>query len=249
MIISAHQPAYNPWLGYFHKVLISDVFVIMDDVQFEKNSFINRNKIFQKPSGTMLTIPCLTKDYKDKSINEIETSNEIWKKKHIKTIQQTYAKSPFYKEVMPLIEDALNQSSTQLIDYTNKLFFSIIKYLNINTRIVFASELNLKAKRLGYIIELTKKLNGNIFFFGKLGEDYADKEILLENGITPYFQNYIHPEYKQNSCEFVPFLGVLDLCFNEKKDNIIQLILKNNINKQQLKALYVRNDFGCSSSS
>ena len=116
MIISAHQPAYNPWLGYFHKVLISDIFVIMDDVQFEKNSFINRNKIFQKPSGTMLTIPCSTKDYKDKSINEIETSNEIWKKKHIKTIQQTYAKSPFYKEVMPLIEDALNQS---FIDTTN----------------------------------------------------------------------------------------------------------------------------------
>jgi len=66
MIISAHQPAYNPWLGYFHKLLLCDVFVIMDDVQFEKNSFINRNKIFSKPEGTMLTIPCSMKNHTEK---------------------------------------------------------------------------------------------------------------------------------------------------------------------------------------
>jgi hypothetical protein len=116
MIVSAHQPAYNPWLGYFHKLLLSDVFVIMDDVQFEKNSFINRNKIFQKPEGLMLTIPCNMKDYADKSIKEIEIFNDMWKKKHLRSLSQTYSKSPYFDKVFPIVEKALNLDSKLLID-------------------------------------------------------------------------------------------------------------------------------------
>ena len=45
MIISIHQPAYLPWLGYFDKINKSDLFVFLDTVQFQKNSFQNRNMI------------------------------------------------------------------------------------------------------------------------------------------------------------------------------------------------------------
>ena len=128
MIISAHQPAYNPWLGYFHKLLLSDVFVLMDDVQYEKNSFINRNKIYQKPDGLMLTIPCKMKNYKEKVIDEIEISDQQWQVKHLKSIAQVYSKAPFYNDVLPLIENVLTQNSDLLVDYTNKLFLNIVNY-------------------------------------------------------------------------------------------------------------------------
>ena len=55
MILSAHQPAYLPWLGYFEKIACADVFIFLDTVQFEKNSFINRNKIKTQQGPQWLT--------------------------------------------------------------------------------------------------------------------------------------------------------------------------------------------------
>lgn len=236
MIISAHQPAYNPWLGYFHKILISDVFVIMDDVQFEKNSFTNRNKIFCKPEGTMLTIPCNMKNHTEKAVKEMEIANDMWKIKHLKSIEQTYSKTSNFNDVFPIIERTLTLSSNFLVDFTNQLLLDIVNYIGIETKIFFASDLNISAKKLDYVIELTKKLNGNVFVFGKLGKDYADVDYLLENSITPIFQDYKHPIYKQKSAEFIPYLGIIDLLFNEKKENIIEIILQNNLKKE---AIYV----------
>lgn len=235
MIVSAHQPAYNPWLGYFHKLLLSDIFVIMDDVQFEKNSFINRNKIFQKPEGLMLTIPCNMKNYTDKSIKEIEISNDIWKKKHLSSLSQTYSKSSYFDKVFPIIEKALNLDSKLLIDYSNQLFMDIVNYLKIDTKIIFASDLDIKSKKIDYVIELTKKLNGNIFIFGKLGQDYADVNYLNDNQIKSIFQDYQHPEYKQKGADFIPCLGIIDLIMNIDPENVIEVILSGNINKKNIK--------------
>lgn len=234
MIISAHQPAYNPWLGYFHKILISDIFVIMDDVQFEKGSFINRNKIYQKPAGMMLTIPCSTKDYKNKAIKSINVSNLIWKEKHLKSIYQTYSKAPYFDIVYSMVEEAINFDGNLLINYTNALFFKIIDYLKIKTQIILASDMNLTGKKLGYVVELTRQLNGKTFVFGVQGKDYADIDILKQANIRAVFQDYQHPVYPQKSEPFIPFLGILDLLFNVAADNVINIILSNNVTKKDI---------------
>jgi hypothetical protein len=230
-IVSAHQPAYNPWLGYLHKIIVSDSFVVMDNVQFEKNSFINRNKIFNN-SEIMLTIPVKTKDYKSKTIKDIEVSNNVWQKKHLKSIQLAYAKSINFDRIFPEVEKILSTKSEFLIDYTNAFLDFLISYLKIETEIIFGSELKVEAKKLDYVVETTKKLNGNIFVFGSLGKEYADVEYLKSLGITPYFQEYSHPIYKQNSKEFQKYMGVLDLLFNEQ--NINKTILNGNIRKEEL---------------
>src|SRR5262245_59727696 len=98
-IVSAHQPGYIPWLGYFHKILLADKFVIMDDVQFEKNSFTNRNKVLANGAPVFLTIPVATKDYVNKQVREIEIADTRWKIKHLRTIEQSYKRSPFFGEV------------------------------------------------------------------------------------------------------------------------------------------------------
>ena len=85
-VISIHQPAYLPWLGYFHKILLSDVFVYLDTVQFEKNSFINRNKILGASGSFWLTVPVKTKGHTDKTLMDLEINGDHWKIKHIKSI-------------------------------------------------------------------------------------------------------------------------------------------------------------------
>jgi hypothetical protein len=239
MIISAHQPAYNPWLGLIHKILISDIFVVMDDVQFEKNSFINRNKILQNNNELMITIPVKTKDYKNKTIKEIETLDNRWQIKHLKSIEQSYRKSKNFHIVYEQLKVIYQCKSNYLIDHTNLYLKFIVDYLELDTKIIFASDLNIISKKLDYVCELTKRLDGDSFIFGSLGREYADLEYLKERSIKPYFQDYTHPIYSQLSTEFHRSMGIIDLLFNEDRKNIKKIILSNNITKNDLKDLYV----------
>ena len=94
MILSAHQPAYLPWLGYFDKIARADVFVYLDTVQFEKNSFINRNQIKTPQGAQWLTIPVRTKGHMSASLRTTEIDDsQKWRSKHIKSIETNYRKA------------------------------------------------------------------------------------------------------------------------------------------------------------
>ncbi|PRY85673.1 WbqC family protein [Mongoliibacter ruber] len=234
-IISAHQPAYLPWLGYFHKILLSDEFVIMDDVQYEKNSYINRNQIVNNKQKFWLTIPLINKSDNSGIIKEMELANHIWKVKHIKSIEYSYKKSPFFSEIMPIIESSLEIQSNYLIDYTNSFLFQILDYLDIETKIHFASDLKIRSKKLDYVVELTKKLEGDLFVFGKLGSDYANKSTFEGNGIKAYFQNYLHPDYRQyNQDDFFSHISIIDLLFNYGSIETVSVIMRSNVSKQDI---------------
>ena len=99
MILTAHQSSYLPWLGFFHKIALSDTFVLLDNVQFEKNSFSNRNKIKGHRESFWLTVPVDLEGHLHKKISDIKiVDNRIWRKKHLKSIEQSYSKAPFYKK-------------------------------------------------------------------------------------------------------------------------------------------------------
>ena len=235
MIVSAHQPAYNPWLGFIHKILISDIFVVMDDVQFEKNSFINRNKILQNNHEVMLTIPIKTKDYKDRTLKEMEISDHRWKIKHLKSIEQAYKKSKNFESILEKLKPIYEIQSDFLIDYTNAYLNFIVEYLMLDTQIIFASDLNITSKKLDYVCELTKKVDGKVFVFGSQGKNYADVDYLNERNIIPYFQSYQHPIYQQDSEQFHPYIGVIDLLFNEDPSIVKSVIVKHNITKNEIR--------------
>lgn len=247
MIVSAHQPAYLPWLGYFHKIFLADIFVIMDDVQFEKNSFTNRNKIIADGREVMLTIPVRQKGHIDKAVSQIEVSDHRFRKKHLKSVEQAYRKSPAFDTVFGMISSVLDMEFPLLIDYTNRLTRLFLEYLNIETRILFASDLKMTSRKLDYVIELTEKavkLSGqgevdeadeHIFVFGSFGKDYADENRLASANIQPYFQDYKHPQYRQMTASFVPNISILDLIFNGSKEESMDIILSGNITRGELR--------------
>lgn len=252
MIISAHQPAYLPWLGFFHKILLSDVFVVMDDVQFEKNSFTNRNKIVAAGQEVMLTIPVRQKGHTAKTVSQIEISDQRWRKKHLRSIEQAYRKAPGFETVFEMVAAVLNMEYPLLIDYTNRLTRAFLEYLDIGTTILFASDLKIRSQKLEYVIELTEKAAApggsvkieeqeeRVFVFGSLGKDYADENRLGQVGIRPYFQNYQHPQYRQTSSTFMPYMSILDLIFNEPKGSLQEIILSGNTTKAKLQEILVR---------
>ena len=110
MRISAHQPAYLPWAGYLERINMSELFIVLDEVQFEKNSFTNRNRIKTSNGLAWLTVPVNLKGHLSNSIRDIEISNDVsWRKKHWKTIQQNYQKSLFFDHHKVFFESIYNK--------------------------------------------------------------------------------------------------------------------------------------------
>jgi hypothetical protein len=118
MRLSINQPAYLPWLGYFNRIAISDMHVVLDQVQFEKNSAVNRNKIRTANGWNWLTVPVRTKGkFGELAINSVEIDNTSnWADKHWKAICHSYGKSPYFGRYAPYLEQLYQRPWTRLVD-------------------------------------------------------------------------------------------------------------------------------------
>jgi len=233
-ILSAHQSSYLPWLGFFHKILLCDEFIILDEVQFEKNSFSNRNKIRSKSQEFWLTVPVKLNNHISKKSYEIEIdNNQKWKKKHLNSIEQNYKKSLYFEEFFPFFKDCFSQDWKYLDDLNNHLLKWCLKILKIDTKISKMSEYQITSNKAELIIEICRKTNADIFVFGALGKNYAISDDFKKHNIQIYFQEYNHPEYKQITDDFIPYLSIIDLLFNYGKQ-ATQILLTNNIQKHNL---------------
>ncbi len=217
MKLSAHQPAYIPWLGYIDKIARSDIFVIMDSVQFEKNSFINRNRIKTLQGPLWLTVPVLTKDYKNKTIADIKIDNtKKWQKKHSASIIGSYKKSRNFEEVFESIKPCYERKFESLSEYCLKYLKLLLPILGVETDIVLLSSLDVHSKKSDLILDVCRKLKVKRYLSGANGVDYLDECKFHSNGISIDFQNYECVPYPQLGDNFIPALSVLDYLFNKE---------------------------------
>lgn len=241
MILTAHQPAYMPWLGYFHKIALTDNFVLLDDVQFEKNSFTNRNKIKTSNGEAWLTIPVEMKGHLDKKISDIQMdSKSNWKRKHWSSLLMNYKKAPFFNQYTDFFEKYYTLETNNLFDFIKVSSDFLFKELKILPATKKLSELSIDAKKQDLILDMCKATNSNAFVFGALGKNYADKNLFDENGISIYFQEYKHPVYPQLWGDFVPYMGVIDALFNLGPERSREIIFEGNITKKELETILVK---------
>ena len=183
MIISAHQPHFLPWLGYFNKVAKSDVFVWLENVQFRKNYFQNRTKIKVSDNEFWLTVT-VKKASLETSINEIEIIKAKDYKKIAKTLMANYSKSPFFKEHFPSIERILESDITGLNELNFQLFEYFIDVLKIETKVIRSSELELQEEDPNLrLIEICNKFNATNYIAGKGGSNYMNQELFEKENI------------------------------------------------------------------
>ena len=227
MIISINQPAYLPWLGYFDRILKSDLHIVLDHVQFEKNSFINRNKILLGLSPLWLTIPVSTKGkFGDLAISNLEIDNKLpWKKKHWQSIQHAYAKYDFWKDLSLELEEHYKKDTEKLIDFITPIQQLFLNYLGITSRIESSSKFNFKSTKNDLILEICQFFEAKTYISGPLGRDYLDENQFKKNNIEIIYHDYVHPRYNQKSSEFIPYLSTLDLIMNHGKNSLE--VLKN----------------------
>ncbi|MTI81808.1 MAG: WbqC family protein [Firmicutes bacterium] len=212
-VIAIHQPNYIPWIGYFHKMLNSDIFVIADDVQLSTQSVTHRNKIKSANGVILLTVPLARKKV---LIKDVEIYNEEdWGKKHFQTLQHCYARSDYWSQYKKQFEEIYNQKWVKLIDL-NMAFMTLIRNIfNIETPMVYSSQLpDLQGRKSERIIDICEKLGGSVYLSGQGAKAYNDKEIFNQHNIELKYQQFEHPVYSQLWGDFVDKLSVVDLIFN-----------------------------------
>jgi len=219
LIISVMQPGYLPWLGFFELMNCCEKFVIYDDVDYDKNSWRNRNRIRTADGFIWLSVPVLTKGRSGQKINEVEIfRDQIWQHKHYKSIVQNYSKSPHFKEHQPFIEEIYNRQWAKLIDLDMEIIHYLMKTLAIKTKIIYSSELNIKGRKTQRLVAICKELNASVYISTNGAESYIEPLLFERENIAFRFQDYQHPTYSQLYDGFISHLSVIDLIFNHGSD-------------------------------
>jgi len=220
MILAIHQPNFLPWAGYFHKIMNSDSFVILDDVDFTKNSVANRNYVKGPNGKILLTVPVkkfsLGASYLDV---EIDYSAD-WQRKHLATFEVCYKKSPYFKEIFSILSSCYGKKCKSLGEFNIVLIEEICKYLGIKTKILRSSPMKLKTKSTERLVDVCKKIGASEYLSGLGGKDYMDESLFANEKIKIVYQGFKHPVYSQLFGEFMPNLSFVDMLFNIGRDSV-----------------------------
>lgn len=209
------QPGYLPWLGFFELMARCDKFVFLDDVQYTKRDWRNRNRIRTHQGWQWLTVPVLNRNRPYQLIKNVQINNQIsWQKKHLKALRINYTKSRFFGKFYPEIEYIYSKRWESLCELNVALILYLTKSVSIKTPCIFSSGLNIKSKRTQRIIEICKMLNANELYDSKAAANFLDLSLFEAENIKVKFQNYVHPIYEQVYRPFIPYMSVIDLLFN-----------------------------------
>jgi len=217
VIVGIHQPHYLPWLRYVEKIARSDVFVLLDDVQFTKNGWQNRTRIKNAQGWMYLTIPVL--DAFGKPINEVAINNQQrWRAKHWQALQTNYARAPYFERYRELLRPLYDQAWESLCECSIHALRVLLPAIGIHTPLVRSSELGAAGSGTERVIELCRTLGATAYLTGDYAAtNHLDVATFASSGIDVQPQRWQAPVYRQQfpAVPFIPDLSIVDLLFNE----------------------------------
>jgi len=216
------QAQYLPWIGLFRNIIESDILVILDDVQYAKNGWYNRNKIRTSTSWMWLTLPVRVRLGEKFSQVKIDNSQN-WQKKHSKAIYINYQKSEYFEKYWEKIKNIYDKKYEFMFDINLDLIKLFLDIFSINKKIILSSELHIQKTRSDRLLEICTSLKADIYLSGEIGKTYLKENDFKRNHIDVIYQNFQHPEYRQVYEPFIPNMSFIDLLFNEG-DNSLKII-------------------------
>jgi hypothetical protein len=216
MICAIMQPTYLPWAGYFNLISQADVFVFLDDAQFQKNSWHNRNRVLVNRAPHWISVP-VKHNFLGQKINETEiVKTQPWRKKHSKLLQQTYCKHPFSDDILGITNIIEQEDFKNLAELNIRLLLWFIEKLNIKTKTYLSSQIDIDGKRTERIIRILDHLLADTYLSPKGSTEYLEEDgfsDLTETNIV--FQNYNSAPYMQcGSNDFESHLSIVDVVAN-----------------------------------
>jgi len=222
MIVGIHQPHYLPWLRYLDKIARSDVFVLLDTVQYTKNGWQNRNKIKSAHGWMYLTVPVL--DAFGRPITEVRINNQTrWRDKHRAALVTNYSRAPFFGRYRELLEPIYRQEWELLHDVSVHTLELLLSALGIRTPLARSSTLGVSGSGTELLANICAKLGATAYLSGDYAAgNHLDIRVFKERGIGVQVQGWQCQEYRQQHLQagFVPDLSIADLLFNEGEGSL-----------------------------
>lgn len=219
MIFAAHQPNFFPWLGYFQKIVDSDVFVLLDDVQYPRTgggTYTNRTALLMGDKSSWFTAP-INKSGQGLQDNRTVTFHSLaWQDKLLRTLRHQYAKSPCLTELLTWLEEVLDGMQDNLCVFNCGVIRSLVGRLGLSaTRIVLSSSLAVEGMQSLRLANLGARLGASVYLSGTGAKDYMDLPLFESFGISVRYQQVRLTPYEQPGVSsFVPGLSILDALAN-----------------------------------
>jgi len=231
-LIAIHQPNFFSWLGYFDKIIRSDLFVFLDHVQFPKKGGVwtNRVKLMVAGEARWVTAPVDRKYHGVRSICEMEFQRGVpWREKMLKSLEANYAKSGHFDDVMEFITPLVMNQENNVGNYNIHAVKTIAGNLGQPTdKFRVSSEMNIQKHSTEMLIEMVSTLGGRAYMCGGGADGYQEDAAFHSAGIDLIYQDFQHPVYLQGEGEaFVSGLSILDALFHLGVDGTRELLDKS----------------------
>ena len=221
MLVAIHQPLYFPWLGYLDRMAKSDLFVVLDHVQFERRNYQNRASILLEGEPRWLTVPVIQVSQKEtiieKGVDNSAEGSRQWGPNHYKTLRYAYRKAPYFESYAPRLREILEARWDRLLDLDLATMEFLREALEIRTPIRLSSQMNPDGARSELLLNICRTVGPGSTFLGGMGgsRNYLDKDAFANAGIGVQWQELNHPVYPQcGGGPFKPGQTALDLLFN-----------------------------------
>lgn len=227
MIVSIHQPHFLPWMGYINKIMRSDVFIVLNTVQYRPRYYQNRAKIRRGNEAIWISVPVHSQ--RETKIQDVTLVKDIdWQKNIVLTIENLYRKKPFFKECWDPIRDGILKDEERLDRLNHNLLLTLLDILKIDhVKIYIASDLPVDTlDPTQRLVDLCKQANATTYISGRGGKDYMELDKFDAAGIKVIYQDldFNNVVYSQGEDPFVPGLSVIDAIFNIGPEETRKLI-------------------------
>lgn len=225
--VSICQPHYIPWIGYFEMIDRVDLFVFLDDVDYIKREWKNRNKIrgdIKSTKTKWLSIPIEKDHQRHTPIHVARIADTPWRQKHLDSFQHVYRKTRHFDNAYGILREGLNEPAESLGQFNQALVIRIAEYLGITTTFTQSSTLQTQGKKTDRLISIAEAVDASAYIANNGSSDYLEVDAFHRNGIDCSYQDYEHPEYFQwhenQRLPFLSHLSVLDLIANHGPDSL-----------------------------
>jgi hypothetical protein len=213
------QPSYLPWMGFFDQIKRSDVFVFYDDVQFDKHGWRNRNRIKTAKGPVWLTVPVRHSGRAGQRIDQVEVDQRTpWARKHLRTIQEAYARAPFLTDYLPALAELLQREWTLLAELDIALSRLMCGWFGLERRMYRSSQLDVAGDRNARLLALCRHFEADRYLSGVAAKSYLDVSLFAAAGVVVEWQDFSQPHYPQLHGAFEPSMSALDCVFNVGPD-------------------------------
>jgi hypothetical protein len=210
------QSNYIPWKGYFDMIAAVDEFVLLDEAQYTRRDWRNRNRIKTRAGPVWLSVPVEVSGKYLQRICETRISEPGWNERHWRTITHNYARAPFFREYGPQLAAIYEGATDPLLSNVNRhLLAGICGLLGIATRLSWSTDYDAPSGKTERLVHICERLGATEYLSGPSARGYLDMDTFAQAGITVTWMDYSgYPEYPQLFPPFAHDVSIVDLILN-----------------------------------